>query len=330
MRVHLLRLTTLLLAVLIRGVPLAAQHPAVDPRDSTVIVMNGNRIVIEYGKPSMRNRPIMGDYVPYNRIWRTGSGKATVLTTDADLHLGDMDIPRGSYSLYTLPTPDRWQLIINKQTGHWGTIYHPDLDYGRTGVVPRKLDRPVQDLTIRLEKTDPRRGVLKVEWERVSLAVPFEVLEDAFLASPRDSASLDLEGARLAVNYGRPYRRGRTVIGGVVPYNEVWRTGANEVTTFTADADLVVGGADVPRGAYSLFSLPSRRQWLLIINKQTGQPGTEYDRALDLARVPLRKQTLRTPVEQFSIQLERTGEGIAVLRLLWEYTRLEVEVRLKK
>jgi hypothetical protein len=247
-----------------------------------------------------------------------------------DLRLGDMEIPKGSYSLYTIPSPGQWKLIVNKQTGQWGTIYHADLDYGRTTITPRRLTNTVEDLSIRLEGTEPKRGLLKIEWENVSLAVPFQVLEDAFLASPRDSVSLDLDGARITVNYGRPSRRGRTIVGGVVPFNEVWRTGANEATTFITEADLFVGEAEVPRGSYSLFSLPSQRQWLLIINKQTGQSGTEYDRALDLVRLPLKKRTLRSPVEQLTIRLEKTGEGKGMLRILWEYTQLEIPLRLKR
>jgi hypothetical protein len=305
------------------------QQPTLSPRDSTVFTTNGRRVVVEYGKPSIKGRPIMGDYVPYNKVWRTGSGKATTLESNADLRLGDMEIPRGSYSLYTLPSPAGWKLIVNKQTGQWGTVYHPDLDYGRVALHQRTLEKSIEELSIRLEKTNAKSGVLRIEWEKTSLWLPFEILEDSFLASPRDSVEIRIEGERIAVDYGRPFRRGRKIIGGVVPYNEVWRTGANDATVLTTEADLVLEGAEIPRGAYSLFSLPTPKQWLLIINKQTGQSGLQYNRALDLTRVPLKMERLKKPVEQFTICLEPHGSDGAVLRLMWEYTMLSATFRIK-
>ena len=311
------------------GASLIAQQPTLSPRDSTVFVSNGRRVVIEYGKPSVKGVPIIGDYVPYNKVWRTGSGKATTLESNSDLRLGDMEIPRGSYSLYTLPSAAGWKLIVNKQTGQWGTAYHSDLDYGRVALRRRTLEKPIDELSIKLEKSSPKSGVLRIEWERTALWLPFEILEDSFLASPRDSVDLRVEGKRITVNYGRPFRRGRKIIGGVVPYNEVWRTGANDATVLTTEADLVLEGSDIPRGAYSLFSLPTPKQWLLIVNKQTGQSGLQYNRALDLTRVPLKMERLKKPVEQFTILLEPSGKDGGVIRLMWEYTALSATFRIK-
>lgn len=309
---------------------LHAQQPIVDSRDSVEIRMDGKRLVIEYGKPSMRGRKIMGSVVPYNRIWRTGSGKATTLTSTADFQLGDVEIPRGSYSLYTYPTPTQWKLIINKQTGQWGTTYNPDLDFARITVSARQLKTPVEHLTLKLERTNHLSAVLRIEWEHTSLSVPLKFLQDAFIASPRDSSVLMLSGKRIVVNYGRPSRRGRTIMGAVVPYGEVWRTGANEATTFTTEADLIVGGVEVPKGAYSLYTLPSPNVWKLIINKETGQWGTEYNRALDLARVNMKKETTPKMVERLTLQLEKTSEREGILTLMWERTKLSVRFSLKE
>ncbi|HXG37869.1 MAG TPA: DUF2911 domain-containing protein [Bacteroidota bacterium] len=321
---------TLILLLDITTGALHAQQPVVDARDSVEIRMDGKRLVIEYGKPSMRGRKIMGSVVPYNRVWRTGSGKATTLTSTADFQLGDVEIPRGSYSLYTYPTPTQWKLIINKQTGQWGTTYNPDLDFARITVSARQLKTPVEHLTFKLERTNNLSAVLRIEWEYTSLSVPLKFLQDAFVASPRDSSVLVLRGKRVVVNYGRPSRRGRTIMGAVVPYGEVWRTGANEATTFTTEADLVVGGVEVPKGAYSLYTLPSPSVWKLIINKETGQWGTEYDRALDLARVNMKKETTPKMVERLTLQLEKTSEREGILTLMWERTKLSVRFSLKE
>lgn len=320
-----------LLVLIMAGVKVpTAQQPLLSPRDSVEIVINGKRLSIEYGRPSMRGRKIIGEVVPYNRIWRTGAGKATTLTSTADFQLGDVEIPRGTYTLYTFPTPTGWKLIVNKQTGQWGTTYNADLDFARIHVAVRALRTPVEQLTFRLERTNNQSAVLRIEWERTSLSVPLKFLQDAFVASPRDSTELFLQGNRIAVNYGRPSRRGRKIMGAVVPYGEIWRTGANEATTLTTQADLVLGGVSVPRGVYTLYTLPSQHTWKLIINKQTGQWGTEYDRALDLARIPLNKETTKELIERLTIRLEKTSDRTGMLTLMWERTKLSVRFSLKE
>ena len=149
----------------------------------------------------------------------------------------------------------------------------------------------------------------------------------------RTTVTLTREGgsrtpARVTIDYGQPHARGRTIVGGVVPFDQVWRTGANEATSLVTDVDLTIGGVAVPKGSYTLYTLPSRSGWKLIINKNTGQWGTEYAPEHDLARVDLRSRQLREPAESFSIWLVpeagRNDQGgvpgatpRGVLRLAW-------------
>lgn len=137
--------------------------------------------------------------------------------------------------------------------------------------------------------------------------------------SPRDSAVADVGGAHVAVDYGRPFKRGRVIFGQVVPWGEVWRTGANAATGFTTSRDLQIGGVRVPAGKYTLFTLPTQQGWKLIINQQTGQWGTEYDAARDLARIDMQTRKLDTAVEGFTIRIQPEGQG-GVLRLQWDDT----------
>jgi hypothetical protein len=306
-----------------------AQQPLQVPRDSTVALITGKRISVSYGRPSLLGRKIMGDYVQYNKVWRTGAGQATQLTTDADLELGGMEIPRGSYSLYTFPTEGQWKLIINKQVGQWGTVYNPQQDLARIVLDKRTLPGLVEKLTFAIERGTNGAGILKIEWEHTSLSVPFRVSPIPIVASPRDSVQLMLGGKMLSVNYGRPSARGRKIIGSLVPYNQIWRTGANEVTTLKTEFDMILGGVEVPKGLYSLFTLPSKKNWLLIINKETGQNGLVYHPRLDLARVKFQKQALPSSVERFTIFLDKTGSRSGTLRLEWEKTRLSVPFTLK-
>jgi hypothetical protein len=311
------------------GPPLLAQEPIHVPRDSAEVIINGKRISVNYGRPSMRGRKVMGDFVPYNRVWRTGSGKATMLVTDADLELGGMEIPRGSYSLWTLPSEGQWKLIINKQVEQWGTVYNPQQDLARINLEKKRITTPVEKLTFVLERGANYSGVLRIDWENTSLSIPFKVSPVPIIASPRDSVEIILSNKRISINYGRPSARGRKIMGGVVPYNKVWRTGANEATKLVTEADLIVGGVTVPRGVYSLYTLPSKTTWQLIINKETGQSGLMYHRKLDLARVKMQKRAADTYIERFSISLKKTGSALGVLVLEWEKASVSVPFQLK-
>ncbi|HET6228617.1 MAG TPA: DUF2911 domain-containing protein [Longimicrobiaceae bacterium] len=140
--------------------------------------------------------------------------------------------------------------------------------------------------------------------------------------SPRDTVRASVGGANLLVDYGRPSRRGRAIVGGVVPYGEVWRTGANAATQFRTDHDLVMGGATVPAGTYTLWTLPSPTGWKLIVNKETGQWGTEYHGEQDLVRVDLPSRSVSgEPVERFTIAIDPAAAG-GVLRMMWDTTEL--------
>jgi len=146
--------------------------------------------------------------------------------------------------------------------------------------------------------------------------------------SPRDTARLTLaEGRQVMVDYGRPLMRGRRIMGELVPWGRPWRTGANAATTFVTDVDLQIGTTVVPRGTYTLYTLPSPNRWMLIVNRQTGQWGTQYEPARDLARIPMRRTTLPRPVEQFTIDLQPVQPGRFEMVMSWENTRVSVPVR---
>jgi hypothetical protein len=147
--------------------------------------------------------------------------------------------------------------------------------------------------------------------------------------SVRDTVRAGVGRANLLVDYGRPLRRGRTIFGGIVPFDSVWRTGANAATQFRTDVDLAMGGVTIPAGTYTLWTVPSRTgPWKLVINRQTGQWGTVYDANQDLARIDLRTETLSTPVDQLTISIEPQGDG-GVLALSWDRTRAWVPFTVK-
>ena len=150
-------------------------------------------------------------------------------------------------------------------------------------------------------------------------------------ASPPGTATFTFaDGKTIAIDYSRPSVKGRKIFGGLVPYGQVWRTGANAATTMKTDTNLTIGGANVPAGTYTLYSIPEDKKWTLIINKQTGQWGTAYDEKQDLARVEMKASNNASPTEQFTIGFDQTGATSAVLKLDWADTIAKVDVKEQK
>lgn len=138
------------------------------------------------------------------------------------------------------------------------------------------------------------------------------------------------DGKTITVNYSSPRMKGRKIYGGLVPYGEVWRAGANEATTFVTTADLTIGGKDVPAGSYTIFVVPNEDKWTLIVSKKTGEWGIPYPgEGEDLARVDMKVSPIASPVENFTISLTHDGSECK-LNLDWEKTRASVEVSEKK
>jgi hypothetical protein len=150
------------------------------------------------------------------------------------------------------------------------------------------------------------------------------------LSPPGEASVKFADGKTVTIQYSRPSMRSRKVFGGLVPYDQVWRTGANAATSLKTDADLTIGGTNVPAGSYTLYTLPGANSWKLIINKQTGQWGTEYSEGQDLARVDMKVSKLPSPMETFTISLDKTGPTSAGLKLGWEDTAASVDIQEKK
>ena len=149
--------------------------------------------------------------------------------------------------------------------------------------------------------------------------------------------ALNLAGpAKIAIDYGQPHARGRNVIGmaGVMPWDSVWRAGANMSTQLTAEVDMTIGNTFIPRGIYTLFALPTRNGWKLIVSKEVLQWGTDYDPKQDFARIDLRSRTLPEPIESLTFWLVPALEAPpsttfphGVLKFAWGNTELSTDWR---
>ena len=141
--------------------------------------------------------------------------------------------------------------------------------------------------------------------------------------STRDTARATIGRASVWVDYGRPSLRGRDVWVNGVLGDTIWRTGANAATQLRTESDITIGGANVPAGTYSLWTHATARSYELIVNRQSGQWGTEYHPDRDLVRVPLRADSVSPPVERFTIVLDPKG----LLVMTWGTRQLSTTIR---
>ena len=155
--------------------------------------------------------------------------------------------------------------------------------------------------------------------------------------SPHETISAVIDGSRVTVVYGRPYTKdphtgeARKIWGGLVPYGEVWRLGADEATTLITQKPLMFGETTIPAGAYTLFLLPQADgPAKLIINKQLGQWGTQYDASADLARIDSKKEALDKTADQLTMTVSKNSSGGGVLKIMWEDTQFSAPFTVQK
>ena len=137
--------------------------------------------------------------------------------------------------------------------------------------------------------------------------------------------------AIIRVIYSRPAKNGREIFGKVVPFGKVWRTGANESTEIKFYEDIELGGKKVPAGTYSLFTIPSEKDWTIILNRDVDYWGAfKYNEKNDVVRISASATLIETPVENFTLQFDKKGDRQGVMKLAWDTTVVEVPFTLLK
>ncbi len=213
------------------------------------------------------------------------------------------------------------------------TLYHP-----QSGTNVARLDRKGRLLAFNGEAT-----TFKVVVTRAAKPVdlhPYSVRyakadaqgKSIGFLSPRDTVDVSVNNAAITLDYSRPFKRGRVIFGGIVPWDQVWRTGANAATNLLLEnMTMVIGETKIPPGTYTLWTLPSKTGWKLIVNKQTRQWGTDYDEKQDLARIDVKTESVPVPVEQFTIDVRpvRPEAKDGIMTLTWDRTRVVVPFRVE-
>jgi Protein of unknown function (DUF2911) len=172
------------------------------------------------------------------------------------------------------------------------------------------------------------RSTYKVEVQRLAVAPDVEAIGKQFVAmeannggakqlSVRDTARATIGRATFTIDYGRPLARGRVLLGDVITYDEVWRTGANAATQFSTSAPITLAGLHLPAGTYTLWTIPHTNKVELVVNKETRQWGTDYDSSFELGTTPLKTEVVTTPVEKFTISIAGADATHGTLALEW-------------
>lgn len=141
------------------------------PPGTAQVMLKGKNISIDYSRPFLKGRKVGQELAPYGKVWRTGANEATTLTTDVDLGIGGTKVPAGKYTLWTLPSEGTWKLIVNKQTGQWGTKYDESQDLARIDMKKSSLPQTVEQFTISFDKKSESTADLNLDWENTRVYV---------------------------------------------------------------------------------------------------------------------------------------------------------------
>ncbi len=151
------------------------QVKSLSVRDTTRAQIGNSVFTVDYGRPLLRGRTLLGDVIPYDYVWRTGANAATQFTTSAPIKLAGMQVPAGSYTLFTAPHANGVDLIVNRQTGQWGTEYNGSLNMGKVRINSEIATPAVEEFTISIIPVDSRHGTLVLEWGSFRWIAPIEV-----------------------------------------------------------------------------------------------------------------------------------------------------------
>jgi hypothetical protein len=158
--------------------PPADQNPVLSPPAQASVTLKGKPVTIDYCAPSLRGRAVGDKIATFDKVWRTGANSATTLKTQSTLRIGKLIVPPGTYTLYTIPARKGWTLIVNKQTGQWGTVYKQDLDLGRVKMMDGVMaSAPVEVFKIDFDHTRGNKTLLHLRWGLADVYVPIEAID---------------------------------------------------------------------------------------------------------------------------------------------------------
>jgi hypothetical protein len=347
-----------LAAAILCAAPSFAQEPAAAPRETVTATVGGKKVAVEYGRPSLRGRPIteLIAQLPPDRIWRAGVDAATTFTAEAPVMAGDKVVPAGTYTMYVYaPAEGDWSLVLNRDEGRparGGTARWPrlgdyatvlDQEVARVAMKTTALPAPAEMFTVALTPAG-QGAAMTLSWGDRAWTLdlkPAAARAEAPPRAPRGKATAMIGGKSVTIDYGRPSLKGRTMSAllGQLPADRMWRAGENQVTTFTTETPLVIGGKRVPAGTYSLYvHAPASGPWALVLNTDKGVPLAsifpaappelrdapwphimDYQKSIaasEVVRAAMTQGAVSEPLDLFTIRLFPLGKG-AAMSLAW-------------
>ena len=176
----------LFIGILLTGYCLHGQinHPRISPKAVSEQQIGLTTVRVDYSRPAVRGRKIVGELVPYGRIWRVGANESTKFSTDTDISVLGNRLAAGTYALYAFPNEDRWEFAFHANTSHWGdgrNAYNPDEDVFRVSVIPEKITELQENLLISFDRLTHNGAEMILQWEYTRLIIPIAVDTEAIM-----------------------------------------------------------------------------------------------------------------------------------------------------
>ena len=154
----------------------AAKKKPLSPPASSMAMIGGAHIHIDYSSPGVRGRTIFGELIPYNKLWRAGANDATSIETNKDLEVGGQSLSAGKYGIFVIPNKDKWTVIFNTRWKQHGTDkYNEKEDVIRVDVMPTTLENLQEHLEYKVIKSDEQSGIISLAWEKTNVEIPFNL-----------------------------------------------------------------------------------------------------------------------------------------------------------
>lgn len=306
--------------------------PQVSPAATAYQKVGLTDVTVKYYRPGVKGREIWGELVPYGKIWRTGANNATTIEFSTDVKLEGIDVKAGRYALFTIPGEKEWKLILNSNADQWGAYdYDESLNVLTVSLKPEESSFQ-EKLFFNFEFNSSNSSTIALKWAK--LKVPFKI--EAYLTDPESKEArlspLSKVHQRIGLTdvtftFGSPGVKDRTIWGELVPYDKVWRAGANEATTIEFSSDVKLNGNDVPAGKYSFFTIPSKGEWTIILNKTAEQWGAyRYDQNEDLLRFKVTPKQTEQFFERLKYCFRDVTDEKATAALAWEKLMVPFEI----
>ena len=294
--------------------------PRISPNAEVTQTVGPTVIKVDYSRPGVKSREIWGKLVPYDQVWRAGANDATTISFSTDVTVDGKKLSAGTYSFFILPTTGEWTFIFNSEPKQWGAFsYNKEKDVLRVTSKPEA--GPHQEwMSYNFEDIKPNACRFVLRWEKLVAGVTVETPPPPKGArvSPAATVQQTLGNTDIKVAYSRPAVKGRGIWGKLVPFNEVWRAGANEATTVSFSDDVLVDGKKLAAGTYGFFLLPTADKWTFIFNSTAKQWGAfTYDKTKDVLRVDVVPEA-SPDQEWLEYAINPVKSDAGMLGLAWE------------